>query len=502
MPDFPELSAALTLAASGAEVRSDSRRVGPGDVFVALPAAKAEGGGAGTADGAAYVADALSRGAAFAVVQADAALAPEAAADERVLRTPDARAALGALAAARYRTAGRELRIIGVTGTNGKTTVTYLLEKLLTEAGATVGVIGTIEQRRPGWRTDAALTTPDCLSLHALLAEFADAGVTDVVMEVSSHALDQDRVAGIEFTASVFTNLTRDHLDYHGDMRGYFFAKAKLFLDQPSLSKPNVINVDDNAGREYVRMCDERGRLAVAYSLTHSDLMFKRKALRGTVERMDAKGLEMIVEWDNRPMRVVSPMIGRFNAHNLLAAIGCYLALGEDPRHLLSLKTFHGAPGRLERVETPTGLDVFVDYAHTPDAVENVLKALRGLEFNRIVTVFGCGGDRDRTKRPLMGQAAANLSDVVVVTSDNPRTEDPAAIIAEIMPGVEKARREPEVHVEPDRAAAIRLALSLARPGDAVIVAGKGHEDYQIIGKEKRSFSDAAVIRETFGMAR
>lgn len=472
--DFGELLAACR--AGRCEVRSDSRQVRPGDIFVAVPGA--------SEDGARFIPQAVAAGASAVVCRAGAAVPAGAC---RCIAHHDPREALWRLAAARWHTDSLPLRVIGITGTNGKTTTAALLEHLFTAAGHRVGVLGTVTYRWPGHSETAPLTTPDPLSLHAMLARMAEAGVDLAFMEVSSHALAQQRVAGVPFAGAAFTNLTQDHLDFHQDMESYFKAKARLFLELPRADKAMAVNADDPWGRRLLELCPGAlsfglGRGAPGRRHLWGELLASGTA--GTHLRMRLAG----EEWEVR-----SPLVGAFNAANLLTAQAVALELGLRPSAMAALETFTGVCGRLERVPNPRGLHVFVDYAHTPDALVNVLTALRGAGFGRIIAVFGCGGNRDRTKRPLMGEAVARHADVAVLTSDNPRNEDPKAILEDVLPGLAAAR---EVVVEPDRRAATARALAMLGKEDALLIAGKGHEDYQIIQGVKHHYSDQEVVRE------
>jgi UDP-N-acetylmuramoyl-L-alanyl-D-glutamate--2,6-diaminopimelate ligase len=470
-----------TLVAAGLMVRTDSRQVLPGEVFVAVP-------GAGL-DGARFIPDAVERGAAW-VVTRDAGAVPRGR-DVRVVEHPMPRRALGELAAARFRTADHGLTLVGITGTNGKTTLTYMLEHLLSAAGRRVGVIGTVNYRWPGFSLAAPMTTPDCWQLHELLANMAAAGVDTVVMEVSSHALDQDRVWGLDYDVAALLNVTQDHLDYHKTMDDYFRAKAKLFHEMSRPGKTGVINADD----AYGRMLLGRYAPAVGFGLYYPNVG-TGPGLAGSVKACSARGLELLMKYGDQSWTLTSPLIGKHNASNLLAAQSIGLALGLKPKALKALEGFAGVPGRLERIPNARGLDVFVDYAHTPDALENVLSNVRELGFRKIYCVFGCGGNRDRAKRPLMGQAVCRYADVAVLTSDNPRGEDPLAIMADVRPGLTGCARVVE---EPDRALAIALALDAMQPGDVLVIAGKGHESYQEIQGVRHPFNDAAVVRELAG---
>ena len=490
----------LAAARSGLAPAAHSGAVVPGGIFVVLPAA-APDNGAGRPGGEVWLPQALAKGAGLVVCEerhlpALQAADPEGRVDYHV--APSSRKALGLIAQAFYGTDKLCPKVVGITGTNGKTTITYLLEHLFTGVGETVGVIGTVEYRRPGHSENASLTTPGCLELHRLLADMQAHGVSLAVMEVASHALDQERVAGIDFSAGVLTNVTQDHLDYHGDMETYFQAKARLFRTPeqggvPLAGKARVINVDDAHGR---RLATELPG-SIGFGLG-GEAVPGTRMLSGRILSLTPDGMHLRMEFEGATWELRAPLVGAFNASNLLAAQAVGLSLGLRAADFATLEQFSGVPGRLERVANPKGLHVFVDYAHTPDALTNVLSALRAAGFVRIVTVFGCGGNRDKTKRPLMGQAVAALTDVAVLTSDNPRHENPEAIIADVLPGLLDCR---DTVVEPDRAAALAKALALLGPDDALLVAGKGHEAYQQIGDVKVPFSDQAILRELLSCA-
>ena len=461
------------------EPRSDSRTVRPGDVFIAVPGE--------TEDGARFIPAAAEAGADFIVCRPDVRLEIlEAAKNCRLIHHHDPREALWRLAQARWHTDALPLKILGVTGTNGKTTISCLLEHLFVSLGEKAGIMGTIAYRWPGHSQTAPLTTPDTLTLHSLLRHMADAGVSVAIMEVSSHALDQQRVYGIPFDGAIFTNLTQDHLDYHQDIENYFAAKAKLFLSLPRGDKAMAINCDDHFGRRLLDLCPS----ALPFSLASGG---RDPLLTGKTIALSPQGIRLRMSHANTAWELASPLVGDFNASNLLAVQALGLALGLRPEDFSALETFKGVHGRLERVDNPAGMNVFVDYAHTPDALVNVLQALRGAGFARIVAVFGCGGNRDKTKRPLMGEAVARYADIAVLTSDNPRFEDPAAIIDDVLPGLATAR---EVYVEQDRRKATALALNMLTKNDALLIAGKGHEDYQIIRGIRHHYSDQETVRE------
>jgi UDP-N-acetylmuramoyl-L-alanyl-D-glutamate--2,6-diaminopimelate ligase len=471
----------LARAASGTMVRTDSRQVAPGDVFVAMPGTRT--------DGSRFLSEALGRGAAFVVAPPGVELPSSTTA--ALITHPSPRQALGELALAFFGTDRLGLTVIGVTGTNGKTTVTAMAEHLLAAAGLVPGIMGTISCRWPGHERPSCMTTPDCWTIHETLAAMSGAGVRAVCMEVSSHALDQERIAGISFDAAVFTNLTQDHLDYHPSMEEYFASKRRLFSRKDGSRPLGIINIDDPYG---ARIAAEH-RPLIALTMAQNGCA-QGPVLRGTMLAVDRKGLILDLAFGNRSWHFASPLVGRHNAYNLMAAVGLGIGLELPDKAIQSMEGFSGVQGRLQRIENRKGLDIFVDYAHTPDALENVLSALRALNFKRIITVFGCGGDRDPGKRPLMGAAVARFSDVAVLTSDNPRTEDPEAIMDQIQPGLASC---PMVVREADRRKAIAAALEEMRAGDALIVAGKGHEDYQIIGEQRTEFSDERTIREILG---
>lgn len=485
------------LAAQGqARPRVHSGKIENGDAFVLMPPS-APGGKSGLD----FAAEALARGASWLVAGAeDASKAAELATGSRaiVVAARSVRRALGELARAYYHTDEFKGTTIGVTGTNGKTTCAYLLEALLSAQGEKVGVLGTVSYRWPGVRRVSSLTTPGCLELHEMFKEMRETGVTSVVMETSSHALDQERVAGLEFQAALLTNLTQDHLDYHADMEAYYQAKAKLFKAVagggfPKGMKFKVANSDDYYG---LRILAESAFIPdrnISFGLKYVDIP-AAKHLLGKILSITPAGIHMRQEFMAKKWELHSPLVGTFNAMNLLAVQGVGLAMGMDAGAFKALEGFAGVPGRLERISAK-GMDAFVDYAHTPDALEKAITALREAGFKRVITVFGCGGDRDRGKRPLMGKAACVGSDIAVLTSDNPRKEDPEAIMKDVLAGMHG-----EYVAIADRSEATAHAVSLMRKGDALLVAGKGHEDYQIIGEEKINYSDQDVLRGLLGV--
>lgn len=468
-----------------------SQEVQPGGVFVAIPGHKT--------DGRRFIREALARGARIIVSEGELTPPPGVTA----VQVPHARLALAHLSAAFYDHPSRELTLVGITGTNGKTTTAFLLEAILTAAGFKVGVLGTVNYRvgRRVW--PAPMTTPESLDLNRYLREMRQEGATHAVLEVSSHALDLKRVDRVSFAAGIFTNLSQDHLDYHRNLDAYFAAKSRLFTEilgnghgPPGVA---VLNLDDPRGQELARLA----RVPVITYGRHPE-----SRVRPLAAWFHREGLQARLATPQGELEITSQLVGAYNMCNIMAACAAALGLEVAPEAIVQgIASLAGVPGRLERFGPTGGPHVFVDYAHTPDALASVLAALRSLKFPRLITVFGCGGDRDRGKRPLMGQAAAKASDLVIVTSDNPRSEDPLAIIAEIEAGLRElgfpllslnaARRGKRGYlVVPDRREAIRLAVKLAVPGDGVLVAGKGHENYQIIGPERRHFDDREEVQE------
>ncbi len=475
---------------SDLQIKIDSRNVKKGDVFVAISGTNE--------DGNVYITAAIEAGASIVVCNEDGLL-KEFLANKEVefVIHESPRQALWQLAKIYYNIETlskiNDARIIGITGTNGKTTCAYLLEHLFTRIGYKVGVMGTVSYRWPNNEIAAPLTTPDSITLYTTLAKMLSDDVDIIIMEVSSHALDQERVGGIEFAGAIFTNLTQDHLDFHKEMQGYFEAKSKLFTVLPLEKKAIAINADDSWGRKLLSICPH----AHAFSLQDSQLA--NESIKGQVNNMSPDGILLEMNSKNETWILQSPLVGAFNASNLLAVQTLALAMGVKSDDLKCLEEFYGVCGRLERVQNKQNLNVFVDYAHTPDALVNVLQALRGAGFSKIITVFGCGGNRDRTKRPLMGQAVADYTDVAVLTSDNPRFEEPQEIINDVLPGL-KTRQGLEIIVEVDRKLATQKALQLLQNCEtnktAVLIAGKGHEDYQIIKGIKHPYSDQQTVQE------
>ncbi len=458
-------------------VAYDSRHVQPGHVFVALTGLKARG--------AEFAADAIHRGAVAIVADQPAS----AAVAVPWVVVPDARAALAELAAEFYGHPSRAMQVVGITGTNGKTTTAYLLRAVFEAAGKKCGLIGTVSYSIGDQELPALRTTPEAPDVQRMFRQMVDAGCGACAMEVSSHALALRRVDGTAFAAAVFANLTRDHLDYHGDMEAYFAAKKRLFEMLPP-GAPAAVNMDDPRG-EAVRKIAAR---PVTYAIN------KPADVTPGPLALSFKGLEFDARTPNGNVHVRSRLVGRPNVSNILAAVAVTTALGLPAAAIeRGLSDLGGVPGRFEVVSADNDdITVVIDYAHTDDALKNLLETARPLAQRRVITVFGCGGDRDRTKRPLMGAVAARLSDLVVVTSDNPRREDPVRIIEEIKRGVPPAspREDRQTVAIVDRKEAIQFAIKRAQPGDLVLLAGKGHEKTQQIGTRQLPFDEAAIARE------
>jgi UDP-N-acetylmuramoyl-L-alanyl-D-glutamate--2,6-diaminopimelate ligase len=454
-------------------ISCDSRSVQPGELFFALPGTKE--------NGTRFTAEAERRGALAVVSEEDVS-----GSGLPVVRVSSARAAMADLAAAFHGNPSSSLAVAGVTGTNGKTTTAWIIRHLCDAAGRACGLVGTIEYVLPGVVEPASRTTPESIDLQRMLAVMRDGGFKAASLEVSSHALVQNRVRVVEFDAAIFTNLTQDHLDYHGTMDEYFDAKARLFsmlAAQTGKKGRAIVNSDDRYGR---RLLDRIGSSVPVITYGQgSNCSFRasniRHAATGTTFRLDAKGRSYLVR---------TPLIGLFNVYNTVAALAAVSSMGVELRRAIAAAaTIPQVPGRLERVPGKRNFQAFVDYAHTPDALENVLRSLRQLAPARIITVFGCGGDRDHSKRPLMAAAAEQNSDKVIVTSDNPRSEDPMAILRETEKGLRGSAHE--IYV--DRESAIRRAVELAGPGDFILVAGKGHENYQETATGRHPFDDVKV---------
>lgn len=465
-----------------AGIQSDSRKVEDGFLFVAVR---------GTAvDGHAYIDGAIAQGAVAIICEELPLLSEEKIASfERKLcfiRVKDSADALGKVVSTWYDNPSDKLTLVGVTGTNGKTTIATLLYEMFRKMGHKVGLISTVCNYIDGEAIPTEHTTPDPITLHSLMARMVEAGCEYAFMEVSSHSIDQKRISGLSFDGGIFTNLTRDHLDYHKTVENYLKAKKKFFDDLPADAFA-LTNADDKSG---LVMLQNTAAKKLTYSLrTLAD--FKGKILESHFE-----GTEMIING----REVIVHFVGRFNAYNLLAVYGAAVSLGKDPEEtLIVLSTLHSVSGRFETIQSPLGYTAIVDYAHTPDALTNVLNGIQEVldGRGRIITVVGAGGNRDKGKRPLMAKEAAKLSDQVILTSDNPRFEEPDEIIQDMVAGLSKADMERTLCIT-DRTQAIKTATMLAKKGDVILVAGKGHEDYQDVKGVKHHFDDREKLREIF----
>lgn len=485
----PNLAEAPHLASGDVEVKglkTNSHACEPGDVFIGMPGTRVDGGE--------FWQGAIAKGAIAAIISPNAATKTklEAATNPSVIVAEDIISTCAAISAAFWSYPARQMKCVGVTGTNGKTTTTHLIEYFSLQAGISTALLGTLYARWANYEQVASHTTPFAVDLQHQLARAVAAGSEVAVMEVSSHALDQGRVLQCPFEVAVFTNLTQDHLDYHQDMESYFSAKAKLFSPEYLQGKA-VINLDDAYGK---RLLDSLGTdKAWSYSINNPEADLYASDLN-----FSPTGASGILHTPQGEIAFNSPLVGEYNLANLLAAIGSLLHLGVDLTVIeRTLPAFPGVPGRMEKVKIgdEQKIGVFVDYAHTPDSLENLIKAARPFIPGKTICVFGCGGDRDRTKRPKMGEIAARLADVVVVTSDNPRTEEPDAIIQDILAGIPESVKPIVIG---DRQTAIETAILSASPGDGVLIAGKGHEDYQILGTEKIHFDDREEARKALAL--
>lgn len=453
----------------------DSRHIMPGALFFALNGAQK--------NGLSFVHDAVERGAIAVVTEENM---PDLSIP--VIKVPHARTAMADLAVSFYQKPSDSLAVCGITGTNGKTTTSYLVRHLCEACGRASGLIGTVDYILPGVIEEASRTTPESIDLQRMMRTMKDGGFKALAMEVSSHAIAQERVNGTEFDVAIFTNLTQDHLDYHGTMDAYFNAKAALFkmlANQGVKRGKAVINSDDRYGR----------RLLEKLPLNLSKVTFGQSSLadfRASDIRSSATGTVFKLEARGKSYLVRSPLIGLFNVYNALGALASATSMGLELRRAIkALATAPQVPGRLQRVSQQSNFQVFVDYAHTPDALENVLMSLRQLKPERLIVVFGCGGDRDRTKRPLMAAAAEKYADHIIATTDNPRTENPDEIISEVVRGFQQKN-----HLRiTDREAAIYEAIRLACPNDIVLIAGKGHENYQEVNGARLAFDDVAIAK-------
>jgi len=482
--DLEQASSVDSVVVTG--VTHDSRAVRPGDLYVAVQGQRVHG--------AKFAAQAARAGAA-AVLTDPAGYDRAAATRLPVITVPDPRSRLGDVAAWIYGHPARELLLIGTTGTSGKTTVSYLVESGLREAGMRTGLVGTVEIRVDDERIDSSLTTPEATELHGLFALMRERDVAGAAMEVSSHALALGRVAGVRYDVAVFTNLSQDHLDFHADLHDYFETKARLFT--PEFAKVAVVNRDDSFGRTLIDRITEQGAIPVTTFSATGDTA------------ADWYATDVVLEAGGSRFRVVGPggmamdasvrLPGPFNVANAMAAIVALIEAGVPlPTAVAGVAAARGVPGRMERVDEGQDFTAIVDYSHKPGAIEAVLTSLRPITEGRLTIVVGCGGDRDRGKRPLMGKAAARLADAVILTDDNPRSEDPVTIITSMLEGVAKVpvAQRARITVEPDRRTAIELAVARAQPGDVVVVAGKGHERGQHVGDRILPFDDRDVLRE------
>ncbi|MDJ0556186.1 MAG: UDP-N-acetylmuramoyl-L-alanyl-D-glutamate--2,6-diaminopimelate ligase [Microcoleaceae cyanobacterium MO_207.B10] len=477
----PSISIANNHAVLNTEITglaTNSHACKPGDLFLGMPGTRVDGGD--------FWQSAITNGAVAALISESAA--KKNPPSNCVIKVADMSQTCPEVAAAFYHYPGQKMKMVGITGTNGKTTTTHLVEFLLNNAQLPTALFGTLYVRWPGYQQTAAYTTPFAVELQNQLAEAVAAGSQYAVMEVSSHSLHQKRVWGCTFEVAVFTNLTQDHLDYHKDMDDYFEAKALLF--SPDYLKGRaIINADDPYGKKLIARMKPEQVWSYSTNDTSADLWASDLEYQPT-------GVKGILHTPQGERTFNLPLVGQYNLSNMLAAVGAALHLGLDLEMVVSqLSEFPGVPGRMEKVQISNeqNISVIVDYAHTPDSLENLLKAARPFIPGRMICVFGCGGDRDRTKRPKMGKIAAELSDLAVVTSDNPRTEDPEKILQDVLEGI-----SPDIKplVIGDRSQAIRTAIMEAKPGDGVLIAGKGHEDYQILGTEKIHFDDREQARD------
>jgi UDP-N-acetylmuramoyl-L-alanyl-D-glutamate--2,6-diaminopimelate ligase len=492
------LDGIATIPASDARVSDltlDSRQARPGSLFFALPGLKEHG--------LKFAGDAAARGASVVLWEPGAEFDGERAVSKLpsgvfAAAVPNLKSLVGRIADRFFNWPSSQLRITGITGTNGKTTTAYLLAQCLERLGNAAAYMGTIGFGRPAALTEPTHTTPDAVTVHRTLAQLRGAGVREVAMEVSSHALDQRRVDGVSFHVAAFTNLTRDHLDYHGSMQEYGAAKAKLF--QAADLKHIVLNIGDEFGRALARDYAGGASLIAVWVGAGDSGWLADRALHATQVRMEPRGISIEVDGSFGKVEVKTQLMGRFNAENSLVVIGCLLALGVSlAEAAAALAECKPAPGRMEvvRADARNKPTVVVDYAHTPDALAKALSAAREHCEGALWCVFGCGGDRDSGKRPVMGSIAESLADQIIVTDDNPRSEDPQAITQDIVKGI-KSRAVRVIH---DRGEAIATALKEASAIDLVLIAGKGHEDYQIYGETRRSFSDRTEALRYLGAA-
>lgn len=449
---------------NGEDLEFDSRKIKQGDVFIAL-----EGS---IVDGHTFTSKAIENGAKTILVEKDV----DKVEGINYFLVDGLREKMGIIASNFYGYPQNQLKIVGVTGTNGKTTTTYILESILGEKN--VARIGTVEYKIGDEIIPAPNTTPSSLEIIKICKKALEKNIKYLIMEVSSHGLDIGRVNMLRFEAGIFTNLTLDHLDYHKTMENYYLAKRKLF-DLVKDKKNSIINIDDEYGKGYLEYTN-----GISYGIGQGDI-------QGEIKQITREGQEVTIKIFEKEYKINLRLLGRYNLSNLLGAIGAVKTLGLSDEEIISkIPLIHGAPGRFEPVKIDRDFTVIVDYAHTGDALENILKSINEFKTNRVITVFGCGGDRDKTKRPIMGEIAEKYSDIVIVTSDNPRTEDPEEIIKDIVVGLTKENHIVEIH----REKAIEKAISLAEKNDIILIAGKGHENYQVIGREKIHFDDKEEV--------
>ena len=448
----------------GNDMEFDSRLIRPNGVFIALIGS--------IVDGHDFIPKAIENGAKTILVEKDV----EKQEGINYFLVEGLREKMATIASNFYGYPQNNLKIVGVTGTNGKTTTTYILESILGEEN--VARIGTVEYKIGNEIIPAPNTTPSSLEIIKICKKAVEKNIKYLIMEVSSHGLDIGRVNMLRFEAGIFTNLTLDHLDYHKTMENYYLAKRKLF-DLVKDKKNSIINIDDEYGKRYLEYTK-----GISYGIENGDI-------QGKIQRITREGQEVVIKIFDKEYKINLKLLGRYNLSNLLGAIGAVKTLGiSDEEIIKKIPLIHGAPGRFEPVKIDRDFTVIVDYAHTGDALENILKSINEFKTNKIITVFGCGGDRDKSKRPIMGAIAENLSDIVIVTSDNPRTEDPCEIIKDIVKGLTKENHIIEVH----REKAIEKAIGLAEKNDIILIAGKGHENYQVIGREKIHFDDKEEV--------
>ncbi|OPJ56852.1 UDP-N-acetylmuramoyl-L-alanyl-D-glutamate--2,6-diaminopimelate ligase [Alkalithermobacter paradoxus] len=451
----------------------DSRRLQEDSLFICIKGFNV--------DGHKYIKNAIDKGSIAFIVEEDIYID-----GYTFIQVNDSRGAMAKVSSNFYNNPSKKLNLVGVTGTNGKTTITHLMKDILTQNKNNIGLIGTIKNIIGSREIISSKTTPESLELQGYFKDMIDAGVKYCVMEVSSHSLELKRVDCCEFKVGIFTNLTEDHLDFHKDLEDYRLAKQKLFY---KTTKANIINIDDEGGKKIYDSVKQLEIPIITYGID------KNADIKAKDIKLSPEGVEYIVVTPEYEAQIKVPIPGKFTVYNSLAVIGACLSLG-IPKEIVieGLKNTSGVPGRFETINSNRNFSVIVDYAHTPDALENILKTAKGFVKGNIITVFGCGGDRDKAKRPIMGRISQMLSDISIITSDNPRTEDPQKIVDDIIEGIDKQNQNYRVIL--DRKQAIKEAINIAKEGDVVIIAGKGHEDYQIIGNEKIHFDDKEVVIE------